>query len=106
MNKAVELFTAVPKLHNCAQAVVCGFDREDLNEEMKLCGGGKAPGGLCGALFGALQLTPEEKYAGIKTEFIRLCQAETCREIKRAGTPCIECVKIAASLVEKAKDQQ
>ena len=101
MNNAAELYQAVPKLHNCAQAVVCGFGREDLNEAMKLCGGGKAPGGMCGALFGALQLTAEEKHDKIKQAFACRCLAETCREIKSAGTPCIECVKIAASLVEK-----
>jgi hypothetical protein len=33
-NNAVELFTAVPKQHNCAQAVVCGAGREDLKMAM------------------------------------------------------------------------
>ena len=41
-NNAVELFTAVPKQHNCAQAVVCGAGREDLKMAMATCGGGRA----------------------------------------------------------------
>jgi hypothetical protein len=42
MNNAVELFTAVPKLHNCAQAVAEGCGNKELAELMKTCGGGKA----------------------------------------------------------------
>ena len=61
MCKAVELFTAVPKLHNCAQAVAAGAGDEALAESMKVCGGGKAPLGRCGALHAALELTPAER---------------------------------------------
>ena len=60
-NNAVELFTAVPKQHTCAQAVVCGAGREDLKMAMATCGGGRAPDGICGAVWGAAQLLPEEK---------------------------------------------
>ena len=35
MCKAVELFTAVPKLHNCAQAVAAGAGNEAMAEAMK-----------------------------------------------------------------------
>ena len=41
MCKAVELFTTVLKLHNCAQAVAAGAGDEALAESMKVCGGGK-----------------------------------------------------------------
>ena len=51
--KAFELFTAVPKLHNCAQAVADGMGRKDLVLELAACGGGRAPEGLCGALHSA-----------------------------------------------------
>ena len=40
MNNAYELFTAVPKQHNCAQAVADGFGDHALSEAMKVCGGG------------------------------------------------------------------
>lgn len=102
-NHAAELFSAVPKMHNCAQAVAAGFGEETLAEAMSVCGGGKAPGGLCGALYAALQLVPEENHASLIREFAGSAGSELCREIK-AGTPvfpCLECVRCAADLVEK-----
>ena len=104
MNKAVELFTAVPKMHNCAQAVAagCGAD-ENLVKELSCCGGGKAPGGRCGALHGALLFVPPEKHDAVIREFVNAAGSESCREIK-TGTPpfpCSECVCCAAELVEK-----
>ena len=103
MCKAVELFTAVPKLHNCAQAVAAGAGDEALAESMKVCGGGKAPLGRCGALHAALELTPAECHAQVISEFVALAGAETCREIKSAPLPypCAECVRTGAELVEK-----
>ncbi len=102
MTQAHALFTAVPKKHNCAQAVVdgCGGTSECV-AEMAACGGGRAPGGLCGALYGALVMCPEASEA-IKAEFARDVGALTCRDIKTtAGTPCPICVEVAAKLVEK-----
>ena len=103
MNKAVELFTAVPKLHNCAQAVADGAGNKDLAREMAVCGGGKAPLGRCGALHAALCLTAPEKHDALIAEFVAAAGAETCREIKGAEKPlpCPECVRVAAELVEK-----
>ena len=101
-NKAVELFTAVPKLHNCAQAVAAGSGREDLVTEMAANGGGRAPEGYCGALFAALQLVKPENREALKSDFMTDAGALTCREIK-TGTlfPCKDCVRVAAELVEK-----
>ncbi len=103
MNKAVELFTAVPKLHNCAQAVAEGCGDKELADLMKCCGGGKAPEGRCGALHAALEMTPAEKHEALKAEFVSVAKAEDCRSIKAQipPTPCAECVRIAAELVEK-----
>ena len=52
-NKALELFTAVPKMHNCAQAVAEGCGHPEMVAELASCGGGRAPEGLCGALHSA-----------------------------------------------------
>ena len=101
MTKAHALFTAVPKLHNCAQAVMegCGGKPEQV-AEMAACGAGRAPGGLCGALHAALILRPEAADE-IKAAFQREVGALTCREIKTTvGTPCPVCVETAAKLVE------
>ena len=103
MNKAVGLFTAVPKLHNCAQAVADGAGNKALAAEMQSCGGGKAPLGRCGALHAALCLTPSEKHNELIAEFVKAAGFETCRKIKGAEKPfpCAECVRVAAELAEK-----
>ena len=103
MNNAYELFTAVPKKHNCAQAVADGFGCRAMAEAMQNCGGGKAPLGRCGALHAALELTPAAKHAQIIAEFTAQAGGETCHAIKSAEEPypCKECVRLAADLVEK-----
>ena len=101
MTRAHQLFTAVPKKHNCAQAVMdgCGGTPEQV-AEMAACGGGRAPGGLCGALHAALTLCPDHAEE-IKAEFARRAGALTCRDLKTvAHTPCPICVETAAQIVE------
>lgn len=56
--KALSTFRTAPWRHNCAQAVCAALGREDLLETVSSCGTGKAPDGLCGALYGALLCTP------------------------------------------------
>lgn len=91
---------------NCAQSVLRAFQThrnipEDDIIKAKLHGGGRAEAGLCGALHAALQLVDEpESRRGLRDAFVAAAGADTCREIKRiARTPCVECVRIAASLV-------
>lgn len=101
-NKAVELFTAVPKMHNCAQAVADGCGRSDLVANLASCGGGRAPEGFCGALHSALLLAKPENLEKVKNEFQAAAGALTCREIKgNAKFSCTECVRLGAELVEK-----
>ncbi len=100
MTKAQALFTAVPKLHNCAQAVVegAGGTPEQI-AEMAACGGGRAPEGLCGALHGALVMCPD-RAEEIKAAFAQKVGALTCREIKgEAKTPCPMCVEAGAQIL-------
>ena len=102
MSKAVDLFTATPKLHNCAQAVAAGAGREDLVAELASCGGGKAPDGLCGAVYAAMQLSPEACRENVRKKFVEFAGADTCFTLKmRNRTSCIRCVEKAAELVEK-----
>ena len=103
MNKAVELFTAVPKLHNCAQAVAAGAGNEELANQMKSCGGGNAPEGRCGALHAALCLTKPENHDKLIAEFVQQAASESCKAIKSAEKPfpCAECVRLAAELQKK-----
>lgn len=102
MNHALELFTAVPKCHNCAQAVVCGCGREDLKNEMASCGGGRAPGGICGAAWGAAMIVPEEKRQALLDEFAEKFGSNLCRELKTVHKiACADCVEAGAELAEK-----
>ena len=103
MNKAFELFTAVPKLHNCAQAVAAGAGNDELAAAMQSCGGGRAPLSRCGALHAALELTDPAHHDALIQEFTAAAGSETCQGIKSAPAPypCAECVKLAAQLVEK-----
>ena len=101
-NKAVELFSAVPKMHNCAQAVASAAGRDDLLENMKLCGGGRAPENICGALFAAMFIAGDENSLKIREEFASDFGAVTCSGLKNdKHIPCIDCVKKAAELLEK-----
>ncbi|MGL6196790.1 MAG: hypothetical protein ACRC2T_18415 [Thermoguttaceae bacterium] len=96
-DQAVANYTQVPKIYNCAQAVAKAFDQNDLLDPMQMCGGGKAPGGLCGALHASLQLLPESKHEQAKQLFQDKTESLLCREIRQMGkTKCADCVRIAA----------
>ena len=77
------------------------YKSEDIVRDYAPYVGGKAPGGLCGAIYAAMQAVPEHAEE-IRKEFIAACGAETCRAIKmETGTPCNVCVDTADRLVEK-----
>lgn len=85
--------------HNCAQAVayknVRLFPDESVVAEYKAYGGGRAEGGVCGALYAAMQALPE-KADEIKARFTERVGDWRCKEIKqRMQTPCAECCDIA-----------
>lgn len=102
MSNAVELFTASPKLHNCAQAVAAGAGRDDLVAELANYGGGKAPEGMCGALYAAMLLVPEACRDNVRKKFADFAGSDICVTLKmRNRTSCIRCVEKAAELVEK-----
>jgi hypothetical protein len=104
VENAVKLFTSIPKTHNCAQAVAEGCGHANLLPELAAAGGGKAPGGMCGALYAALLITDSEAGEKIQKAFEEAAGAVTCREIKVVtGFPCVECVRKAAELAEKFK---
>ena len=101
---ALKTFRAPPENHNCAQCVAAAFGREDLVSALKDCGGGRAPDGVCGALYAALQIASEEKRAGIAREFAAKNGSEKCRELKqRFRVPCPQCVATAADLLSASE---
>ena len=99
---ASDFFAEIPRRYNCAQSVAAGAGREDLISAMAAMGGGRAPEGMCGALYAALQLLPEEKQAAAMAEFQNKAGSMLCREIK-SGTvfSCAECVALAEQLLKK-----
>ncbi len=91
---------------NCAQSILRAFQphrhiHEDDIVKAKQHGGGRAEAGVCGALHAALQLVDEpEKRQHVRDAFVARAGSDTCREIRRASRiPCVECVRIAASLL-------
>ena len=98
---AVEFFSETPRKYNCAQSVAAGAGRLDLVPELAAMGGGRAPDGLCGALYAALQLLPETEHEAAKQRFAAAAGAIRCREIKAGGFPCVQCVALAESLLKR-----
>ena len=93
---------------NCAQAVAhaaaergCGDGR--LVAELAGCGGGRTPGGVCGALHAVHCLVKDGVLRQEATEVFAAMAggAADCRSIRRAGVPCAESVGFAAGWLEK-----
>lgn len=102
---AEDLFHKPPKNYNCSQSVAVIAGEVELAETLQPFGGGRAEGGICGALYTALRLTPEKNHEALKTEFGELVGDLTCREIKtKAKTSCKKCVAAGAMLVDKYRN--
>ena len=99
--QAAAFYTQKPKLYNCAQAVAKAFERDDLAEPLKSCGGGKAPDGLCGALYAAMLLAGEERGDAIKEKFLEEIGHLECKAIRRnRQATCTDCVRRSAEIVK------
>lgn len=99
--KALRSFRQPPLNLNCAQAIAHGFDRDDLVAEMSNCGSGRAPGGLCGALYCAMRLG-ENSAENIAADFEKKLGYRNCSQLKRAArVPCRECVATAAQILSE-----
>lgn len=98
--KALYSFRQPPLSLNCAQAIAHGFGREDLASQLQTCGGGKAPDGLCGALYAAMIIAGEPTAAEIADAFEKELGYRTCFSLKREGkVSCPKCVACAADLL-------
>lgn len=96
------------KKHNCAEAVVEAC-REKFpltpaaKEIFRTCGGGRAPEGLCGALYGIceiLKVYAPDRIEKVKEDFKARCGAVHCREIRKGHqVPCSGCVQIATEVL-------
>lgn len=105
--RAVACYTLIPKQFNCAQAVAKACERDDLVETLKGCGGGRAPEGLCGALYAAISILPEDKRDILKKRFEEKAGEQHCRPIRHVGkTSCSQCVRISAELLDDILAQE
>ena len=101
VEQALATFRQHPYMYNCAQTVCAAFGREDLLEDMKACGGGRAPEGTCGALYGAMQVAPELADV-LKADFCAATGATECNKLKsECRVPCQTCVQTASELLVK-----
>lgn len=108
--RAVDYFHAAPNNWNCAQAIVKSHQlaSQMSDEEIELVyrpkGGGRAEGGLCGAVYSAKEIlgadSPEA--VALEEEFRQQLGAITCRQLKaEMRIPCTETVTLADELLEK-----
>jgi hypothetical protein len=109
--KSENYFHASPDNLNCAQAVLKGFQHqfnlsESLIEEFKAYGGGRAPEGLCGAVFAADFLLAKQNRESIKFAFVQQVGSMYCKEIKANNKfTCSDCISIADELLAKKTEQ-
>jgi len=106
MDVAVFLFRK--KRKNCAEAVaeawqkVTGKDPE-LTVNLRKCGSGRAPQGLCGAIYAAQLVCDEDKKAELTDRFEDAAGSLLCGEIRSMKKlSCTACVEVAAALLEES----
>lgn len=96
------------RLGNCAQAVAYAWKEktdgtECLGSTMARFGSGRAPEGVCGAVYAAGYILGEDGAGPLYDKFRELHGGSIdCREIRGSHTlNCVECVEAAAELLEK-----
>lgn len=100
---------------NCAQSVVSAFKdifglEDDMIETFRAYGGGRAPGGLCGAYYAAkciIEKVDKEKAAELDKYFISHAGALNCsnvRSLKRLS--CVGCVEKGSEFLESIMDKK
>ncbi len=102
---ALAVFRQPPERLNCAQSVLHAWrevsgDKSIALAELKPFGGGRAPEGLCGALYAACAVAPT-KAGQLKAHFGARMGSLYCKELRAARkNPCEACVAQAAELLE------
>ena len=104
-DRALKVFRQPPERLNCAQAVIHAWcevsgDTSISPASLKPFGGGRAPGGLCGALHAACLAAPHQAET-LKSAFAVRLGSLYCKELRATGDHrCAACVAEAAELLE------
>ncbi len=102
MDRIEKALSKFHKPYSCAQAVWAAFADENENNlaAMREKSGGRADGNMCGALFAAIQILPENERDSVVAGFECKAGSCKCRELKTAHhTKCEECVRIASEIL-------
>ena len=106
---ALKVFRQPPDRLNCAQSVLLAW-REVVGDtaltvaELKPFGAGRAPEGLCGAIYAACLLAPD-RAEELKAAFVARIGSLYCKEIRTAKQhSCADCVAEGAELLEGKDD--
>lgn len=103
--KALEHYKGAKK-YNCAQAIMKAFqdfgDYDDtFIEQYQAFGGGRADGGLCGALYAAKVIAESAGKADkVEKRFGKEAGSTICRTLRKEGhVSCRDCVALAARIL-------
>ena len=108
--KAAKLFHGKEDF-NCAQAVLKAYQAESRMSDpvilsAAVAGGGRAIGGVCGALYSSRIILGEgESSAQITKQFIEKSGSTQCSDIKDGVSTCREYVETAAELITPYMDK-
>lgn len=99
--------------YNCAQAILKGFQEkyqvpQEIIDAFKSYGGGRAEGGLCGALFAAKHLLKNKNVSQeIEKRFQEITGGTHCKVIRKLNrVPCAGCVKAAEELLNALENEE
>ena len=102
--KAVNYFNGKER-YNCAQAIMKVYcsqcDDSDIYS-FKKAGYGRAPGGMCGAVYAAgLLVEDTNKRVELEEKFSKAAGSILCREIRKSRTvSCRKCVALAEDMLK------
>jgi hypothetical protein len=101
------LFLFRKQRRNCAEAVAEAWQKvsgkePEVKENLSRCGSGRAPQGLCGAVYAAQLVSDEDKKAELADRFADVAGSLLCGEIRSLRKlSCMACVEFAATLLEE-----
>lgn len=114
-SKAAGYFHQTPHNWNCAQSIHkaaqgrTGLSDEQIELSYRPKGGGRAEGGLCGAIYAVRSIIGEGSQAAedATEEFRQTTSGLTCAELKgRCGRSCQELVAVAEQILQRHIDTE